>query len=390
MKIAFLTPEFPHAKTGNSGGIGTSILNLATGLIKLGHEAIILVYGQKEDDVFHENGIDFYRIKNVKFKGISRFLTQKKIEKLINALVLENKIDLVEAPDWTGFTSFIQPKCPIVIRLNGSDTYFCHLDNRPVKWHNRFHEKRALQKANGLISVSQFTAIVTNKVFGFDKKFTIIPNGINTETFEKNSFSNEYSNHSILYFGTLIRKKGLLELPLIFNEIVKKDKNVTLILVGKDASDRISGNSSTWQMMQNIFTPEALLQVHFKGSVPYDAIKTIINEAAVCVFPSFAEALPVSWIEAMAMQKAIVASDIGWASEVIDEGKNGFLVNPKNHIEYADKIVTLLQNSQLQQKFGIAARMKAKNRFSIEVVAKSSVDFYQITLDNFIKSKNIL
>ena len=52
MKIAFLTPEFPHPKTGSSGGIGTSIFNLSKGLAALGHEVSILVYGQNEDEVF--------------------------------------------------------------------------------------------------------------------------------------------------------------------------------------------------------------------------------------------------------------------------------------------------------------------------------------------------
>ncbi|UPT70075.1 MAG: hypothetical protein M0D53_13190 [Flavobacterium sp. JAD_PAG50586_2] len=78
MKIAFLTPEFPHPKTGSSGGIGTSILNLAKGLTLQGHEVSVLIYGQKEDEVFTENGISYYRIKNIKLKGFSRLLTQKK------------------------------------------------------------------------------------------------------------------------------------------------------------------------------------------------------------------------------------------------------------------------------------------------------------------------
>jgi hypothetical protein len=67
-----------------------------------------------------------------------------KIEK-INNLYRSKEID--EAPDWTGITSLFRLKMPIVIRLNGSDTYFCNLDNRPVKWSNKFHEKRALQKS---------------------------------------------------------------------------------------------------------------------------------------------------------------------------------------------------------------------------------------------------
>ena len=391
MKIAFLTPEYPHPRTGSSGGIGTSIMNISKGLILQGHQVSLLIYGQQKDDFFQENGINYYCIKNIKFKGLSRFLTQKKIENLINSLVLENKIDIIEAPDWTGITSFIQPKCPVVIRLNGSDTYFCHLDNRPVKWINKFHEKRALEKANALFSVSQFTADLTNIVFRLNKNFTIIPNGINIDLFNNtiansssfNAIEESQNEKTILYFGTLIRKKGLLELPLIFNEIVKKDRSVKLILVGKDASDSISGNASTWQMMQNLFSPEALLSVNYKGSVSYDEIKNIINSATVCVFPSFAEALPVSWLEAMAMQKAIVASNIGWANEVIDDGINGFLVNPKNHLEYANKIIHLLDNPELRNQFGIEAREKIENQFSNNIVAKNSADFYNKTFVKF-------
>ncbi|WP_348823491.1 glycosyltransferase family 4 protein [Flavobacterium aestuarii] len=377
MKIAFLTPEYPHARTGNSGGIGTSIRNLAKGLLEEGCQVRVLIYGQKEESVFEDDGIVIQQIKNIKVKGLSWFLTQKKIEKIINQLYSEKKIDLVEAPDWTGITSFIQPKkCPIVIKLHGSDTYFCHLDNRPVKWHNKFHEKRALQKADALLSVSEFTADETNRVFGLQKQFTVIPNSIDITSFEVDKSITEVPN-TVLYFGSLIRKKGLLELPLIFNELIKFNPSAKLVLVGKDVPDIISGSSSTWEMMQPLFTEKALLNVSYLGSVPYQEIQKYISESAVCVFPSFAEALPVSWIEAMAMQKAIAASNIGWATAVVDDGINGFLVNPKSHAEYASKINTLLCNTSMREEFGISAREKVAQQFSISAVAQQSLAFYK-------------
>jgi glycosyltransferase involved in cell wall biosynthesis len=130
-------------------------------------------------------------------------------------------------------------------------------------------------------------------------------------------------------------------------------------------------------MMQQLFTPAAMARVTYKGSVPYEQIKQYIHEATVCVFPTFAEALPVSWLEAMAMQKAIVASNIGWAKEVIDDGKNGFLVHPKNHVAYANRITQLLETETLRKEFGKAAREKVLQKFSIETVAKQSLDFYK-------------
>ncbi|MGO4819472.1 glycosyltransferase family 4 protein [Flavobacterium sp. W22_SRS_FP1] len=377
MKIALLTPEYPHPKTGISGGIGTSIKNLATALLVAGCSVRVLVYGQTKESIFDDEGVIVQQIRNVKIKGLSWYLTRKKIEKIINNLYHSKEIDIVEAPDWTGISSFIKPKqCPIVIRLNGSDTYFCDLDRRPVKWKNKFNEKRALQNADGFLSVSQFTADKTNEVFGLNKQFTIIPNSIDIDSFKKDPTIKELPG-TILYFGSLIRKKGLLELPLIFNELIKENPTAKLILVGKDVPDIISGSNSTWHMMKELFTIEALQNVIYLGSVPHTAIQSHINQATVCVFPSFAEALPVSWIEAMAMQKSVVASNIGWASDVIDDGFNGFLVHPENHVEYASKINILLSNSQMRTEFGIAAREKVIRKFNVSVVAKQSLAFYK-------------
>ncbi|MBC7748209.1 MAG: glycosyltransferase family 1 protein, partial [Methylotenera sp.] len=78
MKTAFLTSEYPHPKTGSSGGIGTSIKNLAIGLVAEGCSVIVLVYGQNSESVFDDNGITIQQIQNKKFKGLSWWLTRKK------------------------------------------------------------------------------------------------------------------------------------------------------------------------------------------------------------------------------------------------------------------------------------------------------------------------
>ena len=376
MNIAFLTPEYPHPNiVGHAGGIGTSILNLAKALSQLGHVISILIYAQNEDAYFIEEKIHFYKIKNVKITGLSLILTQKKVERLINTLYKSGKIDIVEAPDWTGFSAFINPKCPLVIRENGSDTYFCHLDNRKVKYKNKFLEKRALKRVDGIISVSAFTGNLTNELFGLNSVFTVIPNSIDASIFQPNQ--NKSEKMTILYFGTLIRKKGLLELPQIFNLVYEVHKEVELIIVGKDSGDIKTGATSTWQLMQPLFNESAMSKIRYLGVVPYSKIQALIQDATVCVFPSFAEALPVSWLEAMAMEKAIVASDIGWANEMIEDGEEGFLVHPANHKQYADCILELLKYDHKRSLFGKAAREKVKRHFSHDLVAKQSVEFYK-------------
>jgi len=382
MKIAFLTPEYPHPKMGKAGGIGSSLIHLSEGLVALGHEVVVLVYGQDKDENFKENGISFYKIKNRILKGFSWQLTSKKIEHLIDTLYDQQIIDVVEAPDWTGITSGIHPRdCPVILRLHGSDTYFCHLDNRPVKKHNFKREQKAFMQANGIISVSAFTAQLTNTLFNAKREIEIIPNGIDLSSFQPTDTTE--SPATIFYFGTLISKKGALELPLIFNKVVAQYPEANLLLAGSDSNDNKTGSNSTWALMQSLFSALALDKVSYIGKIPYDAMQEHIATATVCVFPTFAEALPVSWIESMAMEKAIVASNIGWAPELIDDGKNGFLVHPTDHKVYADKVIRLLNDKKLRTTFGNLARKKVLSNFDNKVVAKQSVAFYkQFVLKN--------
>jgi glycosyltransferase involved in cell wall biosynthesis len=66
----------------------------------------------------------------------------------------------------------------------------------------------------------------------------------------------------------------------------------------------------------------------------------------MCVFPTFAEALPVSGSKQW-LWKSNCRSNIGWASEVIDDGVNGYLVHPTQHKAYANRILTLLESPDL-------------------------------------------
>jgi glycosyltransferase involved in cell wall biosynthesis len=375
MNIGFLTSEYPHINTGLSGGIGTSIRSLGIALSKLDQKVTVFVYGQTKDDEFTDEGLLIIQIRNIKFKGLSWFFTRKKIEGVINKHVLERNLQIIEAPDWTGITSFMKLKCPIVIKLHGSDTYFCHFDNRPVKWRNYFVEKKALKDSDACISVSNYTASVTNELFHLKLKPEIIPNGIEINDFTLVPTGDV--KNVILYVGTLIRKKGAMELPLIFNEVCKSNNDVELILVGSDSADIKTGSPSTWQLMKQLFTSEAADKVKYLGKQPHNEIANYYKTAEVCVFPSLAEAFPVSWIEAMAMGRAIVASDIGWANEVIENGVSGILVSPYNHEGFAYCILELLDNQKLRNELGRNAGKRVESEFSSRHIALKSLNFYK-------------
>ncbi|UZH55651.1 glycosyltransferase family 4 protein [Salinimicrobium tongyeongense] len=374
MHIAFLTPEYPHPRTGPAAGLGTSIKNMATALADKGVKISVFIFDQQEDDIFTENGIRFHFIKHRSFKILGWYLHRKFLQNYLNKRIAVDKIDAIEAPDWTGITAFMKLRCPLVIRMNGSDAYFCKLENRKQKQKNFWFEKLALQGADRILSVSNFTAEETRKIFQLKKKIKTIPNSIDVKRFLPQQEKEE--KEVILYFGSLIRKKGVLELPDIFNRIVEQMPAAKFRLAGKDVRD-IKTGWSTRELMEEQFSPVAAKKVEWLGNLPYDNILEEIAKAQVVVLPSFAEALPMTWIEAMAMEKALVTSDIGWAKEVMIDGETGYTVDPNDHNLYADKVLEILNNPGLAKQVGKAARERVLEKFSTEAVVEENIAFYE-------------
>lgn len=374
MHLCYLTPEYPHPDIGFSGGLGTSIKNLATQLVKKGVTVTVVVYGQKQDAEFMEDQITFHVLRQRTYSLFGFYRYRKFLETYLNRLCRSEQIDLIEAPDWTGITAFMKLQVPLVIRFNGSDAYFCKLDGRPQKKKNYLFEKWGLHGADHLLSVSRFTADETRTLFKLKKEITVIPNSIDVHRFVPQP-ENEQPDR-VLYFGTIIRKKGVLELASIYNLVHTTCPDTQFIFAGKDVVDVFTQKSTKAMILEGMH-PETQQQSVFLEELPYDAIQEEIAQATVVVLPSFAEALPMTWLEAMAMEKALVTSDIGWAKEVMVEGNTGYTVAPKNHREYADRIVTLLQAPKLRRQLGTQARQRVMERFSTEVVTAQNIAYYQ-------------
>lgn len=375
--IGFITMEYPHPSTGNSGGLGTSIKHLVSALSKEGHKVSVFVIGQNGDEIIEENGIRLYKIKHRKFSALNWLFYRRYLNKLINNICGEEGIDLLEAPDWTGITAFMKFNVPLVIRFHGSDTYFCHLEKRPQKWKNRFLEQRAIRIADAYIAPTDFAGELTRKLFSIkENKIKTIHYGITLDDF-KNDTPSVFEHNTILYIGTIIRKKGILELASIFNAVIDSNPNAKLIMVGADSPDIQTGSNSTYSLFEQLLSSNALKHTIYLGKVPYAEVKNHIKSAHVCVFPSFAETLGMVTIESMALQKAVVNTGIGWAKSLIDEGVNGFLVHPSEHNEYASRIIDLLNDIPKCIDIGKAARKKVENEFNMHLQVKKNVGFYK-------------
>lgn len=174
MPIAFLTSEYPHHRLPKSiGGIGSSISALAKGLIEQGHKVTLFIIHHTEDNIFFDGEIKLVTIRTPKCIGLSWWCWRRKAAYIINQHAKEEKIDLLESPDWCGFTAFMRLDIPVIIKIHGSDRYFCYLEGRKSKWRNQLFERLALRKSNAIIGVSHFAAELTQKIFSLQREIEV-------------------------------------------------------------------------------------------------------------------------------------------------------------------------------------------------------------------------
>ncbi len=377
MHIAFLISEYPHEKVLHSAGIGTSTKNIVTELVKKGVQVSLFIYGQQIETVFVENGVKIHLIPYKKKLFLTWFRYRKYLQNYLNKSIDADKIDLVEAPDWTGITAFMKLKAPIVIRFHGSDAYFCYLEKRTQKLKNFWFEKLAILNATAFIAPTDFAGRTTKKIFKIQgKPITTMHYGLPLHEFY-NAQHTQYEKGLLLYIGTVIRKKGVLELPYILESVLSKCPEAHLVLIGSDSVDIQTNTNSTWELMQRDASDFLKGKMEYVGKIPYAEVQDYIRKANVCVFPTFAETLGMVTIESMAMRKPVVNSNIGWAPELIEDGVSGFLVDPKDHTLFADRIVTLLRDDNLCITMGSAAREKTELDFDIQQLAQDNIAFYQ-------------
>jgi len=375
LHIAFLTSEYPPLP---SGGIGTSIQNLSRELVKQGHRVTVIGWGKKAE--FDDEGVKVRCLEATRIPKMGWLINRLVAAHELNRMVREEGLDIVESPDWSGLSAGMKLDCPLVIRCHGTDTYFGKLQNYKPRWSVYLAEKMALRQAQSVVSVSRFTAETTQELFHLNKKIGVIPNGVNVNQFSLENLNLE-ENSLILYFSTLVRKKGLLELADIFSKLAAENSSVKLLLVGRDSPDLQTGSPSTWELFKKKITPDILKRVMYVGPKRPDEIVNFVHQSTVCVFPSFAETFGLAWTEAMACGKAVVASNIGWAKEIIEDGVSGILIHPTDHIAYVAAIRDLLDNPEKRRQMGENARIRVEQLFSIQRVAELSVEWYKTVIN---------
>src|SRR5205823_3749011 len=171
-------------------------------------------------------------------------------------------------------------------------------------------------------------------------------------------------------------KKGVVELVRAWPRVVDRFPRARLTVVGKDGRHTATGRSLT-SVLSEMLPGPAAPSVTFTGAVPHPEVQEWLRRAAVAVYPTFVEALPLTWLEAMATATPIIGSCLGPGEELVEHGRSGLLCDPRDTEALARHVGECLGDPGLRARMGAAGRRRVEERFSTEVILPQNEAFYQ-------------
>lgn len=373
MHVCFLCNEYPP---GPHGGVGSFTQTLARALARHGHQVTAIgLYPRERAGEENDEGVRVLRLPHAELPGTGIVVNSARLRGALNQLHQQSPIDVIEGPEIS--LAVIPKNFPAVkvIRMNGGHQFFAAtLGEQPRRWRS-WLERRSFAHANDLCAVSKYVAETTRQLLHLgNQPIEILPNPVDTDRFQPQSPELEEEG-LILFIGTVCEKKGVRQLVQAMPQIVAAESHARLWIAGRDWKDPQTGESFIERLRALI--PEALTdKIVFKGRIEHAELPSIMAKASICVYPSHMEAMPLAWLEGLAMGKAIVASQTGPGPEAIEDGVSGLLCNPHNPASIAEKIIPLLKNNELRRRLGEQARQRAVNLFSVETLTERNEKFY--------------
>ncbi len=197
-------------------------------------------------------------------------------------------------------------------------------------------------------------------------KIKVFPNGIRTSIEDSDSVNKDFCK--LLFLGRICKDKGIDELLDAVKKVHEENKRVKLYIGGiyeeADYKAKIESCSDF---------------VEYLGWVSGEDKNRWLKECGILVLPSYYEGFPVSIIEAMFRESAVIASCVGGIPDIIEDGVDGLLIPPKDEAELKGAILRLVNDSDLAARLGKNGRNKVVKNYSVENNIDELVKIYKDT-----------
>lgn len=361
MKILFWTDGFwPRI-----GGIETQGLKFIQRLQEKGHECLVIAQKdnprEKEEEIY--SGI---KIRRFDFNKIILKQDLKKlrpIEAYLNWAIQHFQIDVVHLNTCIGWSAFIfslfrkRFSLPIILTV-----------------HAPFYDR---DKINPMVAkiCAQVDQICCVSKWVLKEMELLIPNSSmrliynGLPLFEMVPTPLDFSRPTFLLLGRFTSEKGFSTAVEAFAFLKNSIPDVRLLIAGE-------GQEKT-HLEQLIEKFDLEDSIEFTGPLTREEVPRVINRATVVVVPSYFESFGLTAVEAMQMQRPVIASAVGGLPEIVVDGKTGLLVPPKKPMALYRAMEKLLQAPESAIQMGVEGRRLAMGQFTLDNNISQYISLYK-------------
>ncbi len=377
MKIALVSPyDYPYP-----GGVVKHIFYLDRECRRLGHDVRIIAacsddVGDVPPQVIKVSG----SIANIPFAGsVARITLSPRVYRRVKKILKREQFDVIHLhePLTPALPLAVLRHAPLSPQSVVVGTFHAYRESM----HRGYDYAKSIIESffgrlDGQIAVSEIVRDYLSPYLPGD--YRIIPNGIDLECFSNPALRPieqfDDGKLNILFVGRLERRKGFKYLLQAFAQIQKAFPETRLMVVG--AYDKEDKEPFVLYAREH-----RLRDVRFIGPVSEDDLPRYYRTCHVFCAPSTGfESFGIILLEAMAAGRPIVASDIDGYRGVLEDGKEGLLVQPEDARLLADALVRLLKDPALRERMGRQGQAKATG-YSWDKVAQQVLGYYRELLE---------
>jgi len=362
------------------GGGERGFVQLAAGLRDRFDILVASSPGGQFEDKIRKLGIKFYPIQLIKRASFKAILQ-------IRDLILSQNIDLLHSQGARAdFFSRIAGRlaglpcilCTVQMPIEGFDigplrkVIYLFMDRVSERYVEQFivvsnSLKRLMVKERGIPDQK------VSRIYNGIELDEYMPNGkeIRSQKSEvRRKFEVAKDAPVIGAIGRMVWQKGFEYLIEAVPSIIQGFRKAKVLIVGEGPQKK-----ELEALGERLKVKEKLIFTGFRSD-----IRDILSAVDLLVIPSLLEGFPMVTLEAMAMAKPIVATNIDGITEQITNGENGILVPPRDPAALATAVIKLLGDKKSAQQMGIAARGKVEQEFSVERMVSETEKVYMALL----------
>lgn len=378
LRVLLLSWEYPPHIVG---GLGRHVYDLSRELVRLGNEVTVvtlLVPGSPRVEV-----VEGVEVRRVPVDGREDdFLDW--VARLNRAVLMEvdlllsrgKRFDVIHGHDWlieeAARELNARTGLPIVATVHATE-YGRHRGiHNELQYSVHTAEERLVRGARRVICCSEYMAGEVARLFDLEPgRITVIPNGVNPEILGVNGWRGPApptGTPVILFLGRLVPEKGVQDLIRALPLVVERVSGARAVICGQGPYEG--------EIRQLAAQVGVAGLVNLAGFVDGAARNSLLQEAAVAVFPSHYEPFGIVALEAMAAQVPVVVSDTGGLSEVVEHGIDGFKVPPGRPDLLARYMGEVLTNRLLAEELCRRAWRKVRSTFNWRHIAAVTREIY--------------